>query len=78
MLPIVLAEFIKYFEDRKKYHDMYGKEAGWILGNGVILISFLSVIFYHHAQLGCQKIGMRVRVACCSLVYRKVSTDFTH
>ncbi|KAJ8932364.1 hypothetical protein NQ314_014731 [Rhamnusium bicolor] len=45
---------------------------GWILGSSVVILAFLIVLVFHHAQLGCQRVGMRVRAACCSLVYRKL------
>ncbi|KAJ8967792.1 hypothetical protein NQ317_014818 [Molorchus minor] len=67
--PIILAEYIKYYDLSVEETDT---KVGWILASGVILISLLNVIIYHHCCLGCQRVGMRVRVACCSLVYRKL------
>ncbi|KAJ8919555.1 hypothetical protein NQ315_002177 [Exocentrus adspersus] len=68
--PIVLAEYIRYFDDTNDIKG--GTETGWILGSAVVLLAFLNILMLHHAQLGCQRIGMRVRAACCSLVYRKL------
>ncbi|KAJ8931068.1 hypothetical protein NQ314_016097, partial [Rhamnusium bicolor] len=67
--PIILAEYIQYYNASTKEK---GPEVGWLLAGGVILISFLNVLIYHHCCLACQRIGMRVRIACCSLVYRKL------
>ncbi|KAJ8980199.1 hypothetical protein NQ317_003764 [Molorchus minor] len=69
--PIVLAEYIRYFDESQEEQDRES-EKGWILGALVVLLAFLNVLMFHHAQLGCQRVGMRVRVACCSLVYRKL------
>ncbi|KAG5881447.1 hypothetical protein JTB14_037665 [Gonioctena quinquepunctata] len=70
--PIILAEYIRYFEDTAKYNEELGQYSGWVLGSGVVLVAFLIMVLLHHAHLGCQRIGMRVRVACSSLVYRKL------
>lgn len=72
--PVILAEYINYFEVSTNQSDPL---MGWILASGVILIAFLNVLIYHHCCLGCQRIGMRVRIACCSLVYRKVRPDIS-
>lgn len=70
MHPLVLAEFINYFDPEKTY--MEGE--GWLFAVAIVLIAFFNILIMHHTALGCQRIGMRCRVACCSLLYRKVST----
>lgn len=71
MEPIVLATYIHYFDKPAKEA---GPEMGWLLGTGVVAIALTNVIILHRCSLGCQRIGMRVRIACCSLIYRKVSS----
>ncbi|XP_025836971.1 probable multidrug resistance-associated protein lethal(2)03659 [Agrilus planipennis] len=66
--PICLAELIKYFDPV----NGYSKDQGWILSSGVILLAFMNILIAHHAGIGCLRIGMRVRIACCSLIYRKL------
>lgn len=68
--PIVLAEYIHYYD---KSPAETGPETGWLLASAVVAIAFTNVIIMHRCNLGCQRIGMRVRIACCSLIYRKVS-----
>ncbi|KAF7283323.1 ATP-binding cassette sub-family C member 4-like [Rhynchophorus ferrugineus] len=70
LIPIVLAEYIKFYENPKE--SFLHKEWGWILGGGVVGLSFMKVILEHYCNLGVQRIGMRVRVAACSLIYRKL------
>lgn len=38
----------------------------------MILLTILSVMVNHHSNLGLMEIGMRVRIASSSLMYRKV------
>ena len=42
----------------------------------LVLCLIFSVFFMHHSDLWSQEIGMRIRVACCSLIYRKVRVEF--
>ncbi|KAG5881559.1 hypothetical protein JTB14_033064 [Gonioctena quinquepunctata] len=67
--PIVLAEYIAYFQTPAEESD---STTGWILGAGVVLIAFANILIMHNVSLGTQRIGMRVRIACCSLIYRKL------
>ncbi|RZC37765.1 ABC tran and/or MMR HSR1 domain containing protein [Asbolus verrucosus] len=67
--PIVLAEYIKYYSLSSK--DRW-PEVGWGLATGVILMAFLNIVIMHYAILNCQRIGMRCRIATCSLIYRKL------
>ncbi|KAH1001566.1 hypothetical protein HUJ04_005565 [Dendroctonus ponderosae] len=66
--PIVLGRYIKYFEKNSTHDD----STGWLLGSGVILLAFLHKVVMHYTVLNCSRVGMRVRVACCSLIYRKL------
>nr|XP_023011971.1 multidrug resistance-associated protein 4-like [Leptinotarsa decemlineata]XP_023011972.1 multidrug resistance-associated protein 4-like [Leptinotarsa decemlineata] len=67
--PIVLAEYISFFHEP---WEEANPGRGWILGIGVIFIAFANVLIMHATSLGTQRVGMRVRVACCSLIYRKL------
>lgn len=40
------------------------------------VVTFLSVICYHHAEMSQRMLGAKVRIACCSLIYRKVSKKY--
>lgn len=67
--PLVLAALIKYFDHTRSSNV----HEGWLLAVGVILMALVNVVIMHHSSLGQQRIGMRCRVATCSLIYRKVS-----
>lgn len=66
--PIVLAEFVNYFDK----NSVLSKGSGWLLGWGVVLLAFTNVVVMHYTSIYCARIGMRVRIACCSLLYRKL------
>ncbi|XP_017777905.1 PREDICTED: probable multidrug resistance-associated protein lethal(2)03659 [Nicrophorus vespilloides] len=66
--PLVLAELIKYFEPNTIYTNLHG----WLFAAGVVFISFLNILIMHQAGLGCYRIGMRCRIASCSIIYRKL------
>ncbi|XP_057653041.1 uncharacterized protein LOC130891946 [Diorhabda carinulata] len=67
--PIILAELIKLFAD-KNVADNYEI---YVYSVALIIVSFLSTITLHHVIFAMQAIGMRVRIATSSLVYRKVT-----
>ncbi|CAH1981017.1 unnamed protein product [Acanthoscelides obtectus] len=67
--PILLAEYIRYYEAGKDKED---SQLGWILSSLIVVTAFLNILIAHFNTLSCYRIGMRVRVACCSLIYRKL------
>lgn len=58
------GEFYKYFNHA--WNDMY-----W-LAHAIIWMGFVGVLAQHHAQLHMELTGARMRIASCSLIYRKV------
>ncbi|XP_049854965.1 ATP-binding cassette sub-family C member 4-like [Schistocerca gregaria] len=66
--PIFLAAVIRHFTNNEvvSRQEMY-----WYSG-ALILSCVISLFIMHHSTLIAQCVGMRVRVACCSLVYRKI------
>lgn len=67
-LPIVLGYYVRYFEK----NSLKIPSRGWMLGTGIVLISFFNLASHHYASVNCARIGMRVRIACSALIYRKV------
>ncbi|CAH1173842.1 unnamed protein product [Phaedon cochleariae] len=76
--PLLLAKYIQYFEENKTQSYDVGpititrKQYGWMLVIVLVLLAFIYVIIFHYISIGVQRVGMRVRIACCSLLYRKV------
>lgn len=67
VMPVLLSKYIAYFSEFPK-----DPRKGWLLGFSVIAVTGFRCVLFHYSNLASQRIGMRVRVACCSLLYRKV------
>lgn len=48
------------------------KEDAYLYAGGIILCSAVLIIITHPYMLGVLHIGMKMRIACCTLIYRKV------
>ncbi|XP_046426049.1 ATP-binding cassette sub-family C member 4-like isoform X3 [Neodiprion fabricii] len=67
--PILQGWIIEYFDE---VGCGISRTKGLIYAGLLVLVIFLDILIMHHTDLRTQQIGMRVRVACCSLIYRKV------
>lgn len=65
--PILLGWLLGYF----KPGSTTTKEDAYLFAGGLFLLTMLSMLMFNHFTVGAFHIGMRVRAACCSLVYRK-------
>ena len=65
--PVLLGYVVRYYTDSTSIEFKYAMWAAI----GVCVCSFLNAITYHPYVMECMHIGMRVRVACMTLVYRK-------
>lgn len=63
-LNFTRAEFYTFFNHI--WNDVY-----W-LANLVVLMGFVTLLLFHHYNLRLQLVGAQMRIACCSLMYRKV------
>ncbi|XP_069104134.1 ATP-binding cassette sub-family C member 4-like isoform X2 [Argopecten irradians] len=65
--PLLLGQLIRYFtpESTVSERDAY------LYAMGVSLCAIVLAVSHHPYFFGVQRIGMRMRVACCSLLYRK-------
>ncbi|XP_017787048.1 PREDICTED: probable multidrug resistance-associated protein lethal(2)03659 isoform X2 [Nicrophorus vespilloides] len=66
--PIALGQLISFYTSNG---DNITKDEAYLYAGAVVLCSLLNVFFQHPYMLGCLHLGMKIRVACCSLVYRK-------
>jgi ATP-binding cassette, subfamily C (CFTR/MRP), member 4 len=66
-LPMFLGGVIQYFDkpEEESLNEAY------LYATGIIVCSFCSVIANHALMLSNLAMGMRIRIAACSLIYRK-------
>ncbi|XP_066998976.2 ATP-binding cassette sub-family C member 4 isoform X2 [Anabrus simplex] len=68
IVPFLVSRLVAYFTDGT---IMEVNEA-YLCAVLMVGFVFLNVLLRNHYTLWCSCIGMRVRVACCSVVYRKI------
>ncbi|XP_041974686.1 ATP-binding cassette sub-family C member 4 isoform X2 [Aricia agestis] len=66
--PVALSMMLSYWEPGS---DMTYEQAIYCAAS-VILMSLLIAFLNHHGTFSTQQFGMKVRIAACSLIYRKV------
>ncbi|TDG43887.1 hypothetical protein AWZ03_009693 [Drosophila navojoa] len=64
--PLCLLKLISYYT-----YDAESKENAYYYAAGVVACSALNVIIMHPYMLGTMHVGMKMRVALCSMIYRK-------
>ncbi|XP_068230341.1 ATP-binding cassette sub-family C member 4-like isoform X1 [Palaemon carinicauda] len=65
--PLCLGGMIRYFNGEKGYTELHG----WLFCTGVVMGSLLYIFSHHPFFFGIQHSGMQIRVASCSMIYRK-------
>lgn len=70
--PLLLREIILYFEnydpdDQRSLYMVYGYAA--VMSLSTFGLTLLQHLYYYHVQ----RTGMKMRVAMCHMIYRKVS-----
>lgn len=66
--PIFLGKLILYFNKK----STMSKDEAYTYAGALIFATLCTIAVNHHSFLICQKIGMRIRIACCSIIYRKI------
>ncbi|XP_017887469.1 multidrug resistance-associated protein 4-like isoform X2 [Ceratina calcarata] len=64
--PICLGNLLQYYST-----DDVTKDEAYLYAGGVILCSALLLFVIHPYMMGILHIGMKMRIACCTLIYRK-------
>nr|CAD7423123.1 unnamed protein product [Timema monikensis] len=66
--PLLLAKVIQYFD----VNSTITKTEAYLYAGSLVASTFISSMLYSHTNFGVMSISTRVRVACCSLMYRKI------
>lgn len=71
--PLLLGRLVRYFSLSKSQLDSdITLEEAYIYAAGVVLCSALNIFVIHPYMMAIIHMGMKIRVTCCSLIYRKV------
>lgn len=64
----MLAGLLRYYRP----DSQMTKNEAYLWAGGVVMCSTITFLVIHPCMLGIMHAGMKIRVACCSLIYRKV------
>lgn len=70
--PVLLAVFIGLFSENNEVEEETRLHNMFLYGGLIVLTSFILLFFNHHTNLLLAETGMQIRIACCSLLYRKL------
>ncbi|KAJ8954549.1 hypothetical protein NQ318_000783 [Aromia moschata] len=66
--PLLLSQFLKFYEPNQTEMD---KNDAYIFAGLLVLVTFVQVMVSHRYMVCVLHLGMKLRVAMCSLIYRK-------
>lgn len=67
--PLFLGRLIQFFGG--SHTHKVSLEEAYIFAGGIVLCSALNIFVIHPYMMAIFHMGMKIRVACCSLIYRK-------
>ncbi|XP_053685764.1 probable multidrug resistance-associated protein lethal(2)03659 [Sabethes cyaneus] len=66
--PLCLGGLVSYFAPGQ---TAISRTEAYYYATGIVLCSLVPVVIFHHFILYIYQIGMKIRLACCSLLYKK-------
>lgn len=66
--PLALGKLIQYY---KPNQTEISKTEAYLYAGGVVGCSFINIFVQHPYMMAILHMGMKLRVSCCSLIYRK-------
>lgn len=67
--PTLLGGMLQYFRPG----SLTTREEALYYAGGMVLCNLISMMFMNHYMVGCFHFGMKLRVASCAVIYKKVS-----
>jgi len=68
--PILIGGLLEYFNpDKSNAKDL---NRAYCYASGLLLNMFFNILLFHYSQMETGRLGMKLRVACCSAIYKKV------
>ncbi|CAH1368627.1 unnamed protein product, partial [Tenebrio molitor] len=66
--PMFIMRLFEYWNQKQSPIQV---EEAYLFASGVLFCSLVNVMVLHPCMMAVMHVGMKVRVACCSLIYRK-------
>ncbi|CAH1980241.1 unnamed protein product [Acanthoscelides obtectus] len=66
--PLLMARLLSYYDSNAAGED---KNEAYMYAILIVLLLFLSVLCMHVFQMNIMQVGLKLRIACCALIYRK-------
>lgn len=74
--PVLLGQIIRFFESYDS-SSRAGADEAYMYAAGISLSTLVLTVLHHLYFYHVQRVGMKIRVALCHMIYRKVSTRGT-
>lgn len=72
--PMLIGGLLTYFNHDES--DSTDLRYAYIYASGLILSMLVNIILYHYSQMEITHCAMKVRVACCSIIFKKVYLNY--
>lgn len=69
--PLALGQLINYYSESNRNGTEITKQEAYLYAGAVVGCSFFNVFVQHPYMMAILHMGMKLRVSCCSLIYRK-------
>ncbi|XP_058461266.1 probable multidrug resistance-associated protein lethal(2)03659 [Malaya genurostris] len=66
--PLCLGGLVSYFAPNQ---TIISRTEAYYYAAGIVICSLVPVLIFHHFILYIYQIGMKIRIACCSMLYKK-------
>lgn len=67
--PLILGGLLEYYTDGPNNGDL---ELAYMYASGLVLNSLVRLLLYYSITFEVLHCGMKIRVACCSVIFNKV------